>query len=112
MFLAFREFDNGFRKLLVYTGLKGIRNNGCRIFCSQYRSSDQGSGQEIRIKTFFCLCLTRKVFTTFLALLENHKVKTIIKPAPRRKVVGVGTFVPKTPMANSLAGTPEMTQAS
>ena len=53
-----------------------------------------------------------EVFTTNLALLENHKVNTIMIPAINKKSVGVGTLASSTCMLNSWAGTPDITQAS
>ena len=53
-----------------------------------------------------------EVFTTLLALLENHKVSTITIPAMNKSNVGVGTFWANTPMLNSEAATPEAIHAS
>ena len=59
-----------------------------------------------------CLAKSISVLVTFLALDEIHKVTTITIPAKNRSRVGVGTFLDKTAMENSVACIPETLHAS
>ena len=59
-----------------------------------------------------CLAKSISVLVTFLALDEIHKVTTITIPAKNNSTVGVGTFLDKTAMENSVAATPDALHAS
>ncbi len=59
-----------------------------------------------------CLDKSIPVLITFLALLEVHKVTTIIAPASNNNQTLEGTFLAKTPIENASAETPETLQAS
>ena len=52
------------------------------------------------------------VFTTFFALVENHKVRTIIIPAANNNQLFAGTFSAKTPIGNWSAANPDAPQSS
>ena len=55
---------------------------------------------------------SRDVLTTFFAFEENQRVRTIIKPDAKRKIVGVDTLLESTSILNSSAAIPELNHAS